>query len=165
MRKLVAILTALAVLALVNVSILRRERLIEDGRIVLLQLAPVDPRSMMQGDYMDLRFALASDAFPFSVEPPREDGRIIVALDRHRVATFRRFADSRPLEPNEIALRYRIRGGQPRFATDAFFFQEGTADRYAQARYGEFRVAPDGEMILTALRDERYRLLGANRID
>jgi uncharacterized membrane-anchored protein len=37
-------------------------------------------------------------------------------------------------------------------ATNAFFFQEGTAMRYQGARYGEFRVAPDGELRLTGLR-------------
>ncbi|MET0346848.1 MAG: GDYXXLXY domain-containing protein [Casimicrobiaceae bacterium] len=41
----------------------------------------------------------------------------------------------------------------PKLGTNAFFFEEGTGDRYAGARYGEFRVAPDGEAILTGLRD------------
>ncbi|XOT97907.1 GDYXXLXY domain-containing protein, partial [Alcaligenes pakistanensis] len=29
------------------------------GQTVLLELAPVDPRSLMQGDYMSLNFALS----------------------------------------------------------------------------------------------------------
>src|SRR5690606_6091689 len=29
------------------------------GQVVVLSLAPVDPRSLMQGDYMALRFAVA----------------------------------------------------------------------------------------------------------
>jgi uncharacterized membrane-anchored protein len=39
-----------------------------------------------------------------------------------------------------------------KFATNAYFFQEGTAARYEPARYGEFRVAPDGDLLLTGLR-------------
>lgn len=160
MRKLIVLLAGIAVLALANYSIFQRERLLKEGQIVLLQLAPVDPRSMMQGDYMALRFAVADEAFPFGERDKLKDGHLVVARDGHGVATFRRFADNRPLAPNEIALRYRMRNGEPLFATNAFFFQEGTSERYANARFGEFRVASDGEMILTNLRDERYRKLG-----
>jgi uncharacterized membrane-anchored protein len=68
-------------------------------------------------------------------------------------------ADGRPLAPGEIALRYRIRGGQPNFATNAYFFEEGQAQAFAGAAYGEFRVDADGEMILTGLRDARLGAL------
>ena len=95
------------------------------------------------------------------LRPDRSDGHVVVAVDRNRVAHFRRLADGRPLAPGETALRYRIRGGRPRFATDAFFFEEGQADAYAAAQYGEFRVGPDGDMILTALRDSNLRRLGS----
>ena len=160
MRKAIALLAGLAMLAFVNYGIRGRERLLTEGQIVLLDLAPVDPRSIMQGDYMRLNFALANEAFPF--DRPREvaDGKVIVALDTNRVAAFRRLADGKPLAPGEVALRYRIRGGWPNFGTNAFFFEEGRAEAYADARYGEFRVGEDGDMILTGLRDEKYRPLG-----
>ena len=40
-----------------NGSIWQREQLLGSGRVVILELAPVDPRSLMQGDYMALTFA------------------------------------------------------------------------------------------------------------
>ena len=160
MRKAVALVAGLAMLALVNFGIYQRELLLTQGRIVLLELAPVDPRSLMQGDYMRLNFALANQAFPLERRHALADGHIIVALDSNRVGRFRRLADGRPLAPGEIALRYRIRAGQPNFATNAFFFEEGTAQAYAGARYGEFRVGEDGEMILTGLRGEKLERLG-----
>lgn len=163
MRKAVALLAGLAVLAAVNFGIWERERLLTDGRIVLLRLAPVDPRSLMQGDYMQLNFEVAGRAFPFRRGSPPRDGRIVVALDEHDIGHFRRFDDGGPLMPGEAALRYRVRGGRPNFATNAFFFEEGQADAYAQAAYGEFRVGTDGEMILTGLRDARLRPLGSAR--
>ena len=64
-----------------------------------------------------------------------------------------------PLAPGEIALRYRVRGGQPNFATNAFFFEEGQAAAYAGAAFGEFRVGENGEMILTGLRNARFEAL------
>ncbi|MFX7329222.1 GDYXXLXY domain-containing protein, partial [Acinetobacter baumannii] len=34
----------------------QKEMLLKEGQLVLLPLAPVDPRSLMQGDYMALRY-------------------------------------------------------------------------------------------------------------
>lgn len=161
MRKAVALLAGIAILAFVNFGVWQREQLLTDGRTVLLRLAPVDPRSLMQGDYMRLNFEIANEAFPrFGPSAVTADGHVVVALDAQNVGHFRRFADAKPLAPNEIALRYRVRAGQPNFATNAFFFEEGTAQSYAGARYGEFRVGDDGEMILTGLRGERLQKLG-----
>ena len=161
MRKALALVAGLAMLALVNFGIYQREQLLTRGNVVLLETAPVDPRSLMQGDYMRLNFAVAQEAFPFGNARVRSDGHIVVAVDSNRVGRFRRIADGRPLAPGEIALRYRIRGGMPNLATNAYFFEEGRAEAYEGAAYGEFRVGEDGEMILTGLRDARLRPLGS----
>jgi uncharacterized membrane-anchored protein len=162
MRKVIVVLAGLALLVVVNVTILARERLVEEGTIVLLELAPVDPRSMMQGDFMALRFKVARDAFPLTT--PRtaaQDGRLVLARDARSVAAFRRLDDGGPLATDELRMRYRLRNGMPKLATNAWFFEEGHAADYAKARYGEFRVSPDGEAILTGLRDEGLMILGA----
>ena len=159
MRKAVALAAGLAMLAFVNFGIWQRERLLAEGRVVLLALSPVDPRSLMQGDYMQLSFEAADRAFPSPGEA-RSDGHVVVALDRHGIGHFRRISDGRPPAPGEVELRYRIRGGRPRLATDAYFFEEGQAAAYENAAYGEFRVGEGGETILTGLRDSRLRPLG-----
>ena len=157
MRKALVLLAGLAALALVDWTIAARERLVTEGRVVLLQLAPVDPRSLMQGDYMALRFRAAESV-------PRDgaaatDGRLVLAVGPGNIATFRRLDDGSPLAPDEARLRFRIRDGTVKLATNAFFFEEGQGARYAVARYGEFRVAPDGDAILTGLRDADGKLL------
>lgn len=162
MRKILAIAAGLIILALANYTIYSREQLLAEGRMVLLQLAPVDPRSLMQGDYMALRFKAANDAF--SVRPAGRrpsDGRIVLTLDERNIGTFTRIDDGTALAANEARIRYRIRNGQARLASNAFFFQEGDAKRYSTAQYGEFRVTPDGEAILTGLRDKDTLPLGA----
>lgn len=151
MRNAVLLITAAIVLVLVNVSIWQREDLITGGRTVLLELAPVDPRSLMQGDYMALRFKVANEAFPAGRIEGGKNGRIVLAVDSRAVGTFRRFDDGQ-VAADEALLRYRIRNGQPKFATNAFFFQERQGGVYREAKYGEFRVSPDGEAILVALR-------------
>ena len=165
MRKAILVLAALAILGVVNWTIAGRERLVEGGRVVLLELAPVDPRSLMQGDYMALRFKVAGDAFRGRGASGREakkaeDGWIVLALDERGVGSFRRFADGTPVAAGEALLRYRVRDGAPKFATNAFFFQEGHAKHYERARFGEFRVNADGDAILTGLRGENLEPLG-----
>ncbi len=160
MRRTVLVVTALLVLIAVNFNIYQREQLLRNGRVVLLELAPVDPRSLMQGDYMALRFKVATLAFNRNKQEIAGDGHLVVTLDERNVATFNRFAGASSLTNNEILLRYRLRNGIAKFATNAFFFQEGHAKDYESARFGEFRVAPDGEMILTLMRDKDLVLLG-----
>lgn len=161
--KWIALIAGIAVLATANYTIHKREQLLSDGRVVLLELAPVDPRSLMQGDYMALRFAVADTAFGAGA-PARalHDGHLVLKLDDRSVGRFDRFDDGTPPAPDELRMRYRIRDGKPRFATNAFFFQEGDAARYESARFGEFRVDASGEAILTALRAENLDALDSS---
>lgn len=145
------LLGALLVLGALNFSIGGKERIKSDGEIVYLRLAPVDPRSLMQGDYMALRFALVQELDQAVAGGAREgEVRLApVALGPDRVAVL---ADA--TVPATLKLRYRIRNGQVWLGTNAFFFQEGDAERFSGARYGEFRVdRASGEAVLVGLRD------------
>ena len=160
MRKAIVVAAGVLILALVDWSIAARESLLRGGRVVLLELAPVDPRSLMQGDYMALRFRIGNDALRPGGAALPADGRLIVTVADDGVATFARFDDGAAPGPTEARLRYRIREGQMKLATNAFFFEEGRGKDYAAARYGEFRVAADGDAILTGLRDAKRARLG-----
>ena len=160
MRKLIVVLAGFLLLVTVNFSIYQREKLRSEGRVILLELAPVDPRSLMQGDYMALNYTVANAAFPSRQAEESKDGYLVVALDERGVASFKRLADATPLAANEAVLRYRVRNDQIKFATNAFFFEEGSAAQYQTARYGEFRVSADGEMLLTNLRNADLAVLG-----
>jgi len=160
-RRWVVIVATLVLLVAVNLGIASRERLVEHGRVVLLELAPVDPRSLMQGDYMALRFRVADGASVGAQFLQFADGRLVLAVDGRGIGTFQRLDTGAPLAAGEALLRYRIREGEVKLATNAFFFEEGRGDDYAKARYGEFRVAADGDAILTGLRDAELAPLGA----
>lgn len=164
MRKAIAIAAGVVLLALANWTVFQREDQLANGRIVLLELAPVDPRSLMQGDYMMLRFKAADDAFGrWGKVKDVADGRLVVKVDERNVGAFVRRDGGEPLAQGEVALRYRIRGDSLKFATNAYFFQEGNAKLYQGARYGEFRVAPSGELLLAHLRDAKLEKLGPQR--
>lgn len=162
MRRLVILAGALIILGAVNFNIYQREQLLASGRSVLLELAPVDPRSLMQGDYMALRFAV-ENAFAGIPRENLRDGRMVLALDERNVGKFVRFDDRSALGPQEVVIRYRVRDERPKFGTNAFFFQEGHAEYYADARFGEFRVSTNGDAILTAMRGRDLQVLGPPR--
>ena len=175
--RVLIVLGALIVLASLNVSILGKERLKRDGQVTYLELAPRDPRSLMQGDYMALRFRLAQDIESTWASGRNEadrDARTAppTALDAVPHEGESRFA-SIVLDEQLIAhlaaaktatrsgrFRYRVRNNAAWLGTNAFFFEEGSEERYRPARYGEFRWDKDsGEAILVGLRDQKLKPL------
>jgi uncharacterized membrane-anchored protein len=163
-----AILGGLAlVLVVANGGIWQREKLLATGRVVILELAPVDPRSLMQGDYMALNFAASRDITRLRLGGDRPsdddslmgfepDGYVMLQPDARGVATPLRIQpDVHPHTDGEVPLRYRVRDRGVRIVTNAFFFPEGEAKRYEVARYGELRVGDNGEALLV-------RMLGAD---
>jgi uncharacterized membrane-anchored protein len=170
------------VVAVVGALIAKKERIRREGTVVLLRLAPVDPRSLMQGDYMALRFELAREIERTFLTGEREQGEDdeegVDGEDGGRHGSLERqlgegafaFApvkvDERGVgtlavgDPAALRFRYRRRQGHAWLGTNAFFFQEGQAARYARARYGEFRLDREsGEAVLVGLRDEERRPL------
>ena len=167
MYRIVALVGLVIVLGLVNWSIAAKEKHLAEGRIVYLELAPVDPRSLIQGDFMALRFRLANTvygALPKNETGRRNavdaaDGHVVVTLDERQVASFKRLDNDQPLAGHEMRLRYRVRNGDVKFATNAFFFQEGHGRHYEAARYGQFRADAAGELLLVAMYDKHRQKL------
>lgn len=163
MNRVIVVIALAVILALVNYSIANKEKHLAEGEIVYLKLAPVDPRSLMQGDYMALNFEVADQVYAalpkaeddqlWSRKVNAEDGYLILALDDKRVGSFVRMDNAQPLAANEIKLRYRVRNNTVKFATNAFFFQEGHAQAYEAARFGQLRVDKHGEVLLTGMFD------------
>ena len=156
-RRVLIVIGLVVSLGLTAVEVTKKERVLASGATVLLELAPVDPRSLIQGDYMRLEYAISRST---GVTPswPRA-GALVVAADELGVARFVRLDGGQPLASGEQRLAYRIRRGRLKVGTDAFYFQEGTAGRYSAARYGELRVAPDGTALLVGLRDATQQAL------
>jgi uncharacterized membrane-anchored protein len=154
------------ILILVNTNIYQKEQVLKNGKLVLLELAPVDPRSLMQGDYMRLRFSIESNVLDNNKsadKKPANQGLFIVDLNENSVGTFNGIFSEQVLENNQIKMQFRIRDNRVQLATHAFFFEEGTAKQYEAAQYGEFRVADNGELLLNNLRDKDYQVIGYNR--
>jgi uncharacterized membrane-anchored protein len=134
-------------LALVNGMALHKESVLARGRQVFVELAPVDPRSLMEGDYMRLDYAI--DRWRQMPEP---DGKLIAKVDARGVAHFERFGGVTSA-PDEVVLQYKTRRDRARIGADAFYFEEGQDQHFAAAKYGELRVTANGQSVLVGLRD------------
>ncbi len=164
-RQLALLLSGLAILAGINATVWRYERAMSSGEVVLLRLAPVDPRSLMQGDYMRLNYEIARELTSRDARATQNKGgdTLVIRLDAHQVATL--VADGKPdrLASDERLLQVHQSERQWQIGPDAYFFEEGSGEQYETARYGEFRLQADGKTLLVGLRDEAYQPIGQIR--
>ena len=167
MRMKLTLALGLLVLAVLNVGVYRKELFLETAEEVYFELAPLDPRSLMQGDYVRLNYKVLEDLYrefdrirrtrnPRENELP-ESGKVVLRLDDRRVASFRGLWDGGPLAEDERILHYSGRGGRRvHVASESFFFEEGQGEAYEEARYGVFKLGKDGRTILRTLVDENF---------
>jgi uncharacterized membrane-anchored protein len=149
----------LLILAASALTIWRFEQTLASGHTVILELAPVDPRSIMQGDYMALAFTidrqLPDDAAQFSYA--------WLNISAQGIASLHSLSNTLPQQGAVLGIKLRQRDGIYSIGPNAFFFTEGTASVFAPARYGLFKVDSSGKALLTGLLDENRQLLAENQ--
>ena len=151
-----------------------RDRLILTGKEILLELAPVDPLSLLQGQYMIINFALERENIQLKEEDVNsgrihinhnESATIVLRYNESGVANFNRFKDDQLLASNEILFKIKARrhwrdNGSENFyridiEQESFLFKENTEKKYEEkAKYGVFKVGPDGDFVLVDLADK-----------
>jgi uncharacterized membrane-anchored protein/uncharacterized membrane protein (UPF0136 family) len=159
-RAPLALLALALTLAVANIGIWQKEKLIAEGEPVFVALAPADPRSLMQGDYMTLRFDIPAKLLPeFGPGLGARRPQLVLQPDERGVARFLRADEGRALAAGERRIELSPKDGHWVLVTDAWFFAEGEAERWQAARFGEFRLMPDGRALLVSLRDAELRPL------
>ena len=144
------------VLGFYHYSMRQKEQTLESGKLVLLPLAPVDPRSLMQGDYMALRYAIA----PESTSDYPDRGYYVVALDSGVIARRIRIQpNTSPLSSNEYLIRYKKESWRHSIGAESYFFQEGQGEKFEQAKFGGLRIDNKGNSVLVGLYDEHRNLI------
>lgn len=156
MRKyqwIIILVNLFILLGLFNSSILNKETLLSNGELVLLELAPVDPRSLMQGDYMRLRYAISENTNYDSI--PKRGFCVVKLLDNGVAEKVRLQEDRTPLNKNEYLIEYTsINWWEFNIGAESFFFQEGDAEKYEKAKYGGLKIDKDGNSLLIGLYDQ-----------
>lgn len=162
---LVAVLTVIIVLVMTNINISKKQDLISNGENLYLKLAPVDPRSLMQGDYMRLRFELGDkirerlQLINNNRTIPKTNGIAVIEKDKNNIGTFVSLFNNQNLTANQFLIHYKYRDFQVYFTTDAFYFQEGKASHYQKSEFGLYKINKQGEMILVNMADKNLKIL------
>lgn len=162
-ERIVLLLATVAVLTYTAWYVLDKERILREGELTLFELAPVDPRSLLQGDYMALRYAIG-DALELGELPAR--GYLIFTRDGQGIARLTRVQEgTAPLAPGEHLLQFRrrragaVQRGTIRIGAESYFFEEGAGERFARARYGGLRIDRRGRAVLVGVWDvDRRRI-------
>ena len=152
------VLNLLILLVYFNFSVSKKERILKDGKLVLLELAPVDPRSLMQGDYMSLSYAIA-DLESDKKIPKR--GFCVIKLDSNQVAKRVRFQKEKtPLSQSEHLIEYTAPNEwSVNIGAESYFFQEGETEKFEKAKYGGIRIDKHGNSVLVGLYNEKLKLI------
>ena len=160
-RNLVIIAGLVVALVFANNSIRVHQEIVDAGKQILLELRPVYPRSLIQGDYMRLAYSASTFPPPYTQDAGPSRGTFVMSVDENGVATFARLDNGDQLGPNEVRLQFErwdtFRG--PSVGAESFYFQEGHAEFYADARYGVLRVNEHGTSVLVGLADDSYQLI------
>jgi uncharacterized membrane-anchored protein len=166
--KWIAVCTVFLILVGINFNIKEKEKLIENGEVLLFKLAPVDPRSLMQGDYMRLRFELANTLLKEIRESHKQnnnkrienyEGQVIIRKDEKSIVSFVALYTDQELAENHRLIPYKYRNGSIKFTTNAFYFQEGKANHFQKSEYGEFKMSDKGDIILVHMVDKDLKIL------
>ncbi len=138
-----------------NWSVYKKEQTLKNGHLVLLQLVPVDPRSLIQGDYMRLNYKEASSDLPDDQTDTRGDA--ILQTDSNQVGKIVRLQNTlEPVNGNELIIKYKIINKRLFLGAESFFFEEGQDTLYQKAMYGGLKVDDKGQSLLVGLYDKDF---------
>ena len=155
-RNFVLWIVLLLILIIVNMMIIQKERILDKGETVFLKLAPVDPRSIMQGDYMALEYDIVRKIrYDKNL---KDKGCIVISIDKNKVASFKKFYNpDQALGEKELKLQYiKIKNGV-QIISKSYLFQEGTGKYYNNAKYGMIKLTKEGKALLTGLCTENLK--------
>ena len=152
----------LAFAAICAQAVAEKEQLLSGGAQITMRLAPADPRSLMQGDYMALNFEQGQavralmDAMP-ACQSGSADCAALLEIGPDGLARAVSVAETANAGPEQLKIRVArgprgIEFGNFR-GRQGFFFQEGQAEAYSKAAYAALKVDAQGNASITDLLD------------
>ncbi|WP_110114023.1 GDYXXLXY domain-containing protein [Bacillus sp. CGMCC 1.16541] len=143
-------------LVLVSVQVTKSERLLANGKTVTLQLEPLDPRSLLQGDYVILRFTISRVEL---TQEPNYNEKIKVGLveNEQGIYEYRTYVakDQNINDQADVWINGRYKGsGNVEYGIENYFIAEGTGrDVEENAKYAKVKVGENGDALLIELEE------------
>jgi len=154
---IIILLNLIIILAFYNYSIVKKEKTLSTAKLVLLELAPVSPKSLIQDNYMILRYKISNDLLS---KDYTKRGYFIVKVKSNNLATRVRVQKNPlPLKKEELLIKYFVKNYQLSIGAERFFFQEGQAKKFEEAKYAALRVDKSGSSVLVGLYDKNLKFI------
>jgi len=152
-------LSTLATSGVFGLGVREKEAILSTGQTIYIALMPVDPRSLMQGDYMALRFFLPSGQDDTRILASASHPVGVMTIGANNIGRVTRIAAEAGSTdaPGERFVKLRRANGGWSLGTNAWFFREGQGKKFEAAKYGEFRLGPKGDLLLVAMADEHLK--------
>jgi len=178
-KKILLIINIVILFVLTGFSANKEESYKKLDSYFYLELAPVDPRSLLQGDYMTLNYDITDKVRDFIYnnrtymydeenENESEEKKelrklanskkayIAVHLDKNKVAKFVKITKEITDEKDLLFIAYKTNGFDVNINANSYLFQEGTGDKYENARYSKV-VLIGNNLRLIDLRDKDFK--------
>ncbi|GMO00871.1 GDYXXLXY domain-containing protein [Parageobacillus thermoglucosidasius] len=134
-----------------------KEQHLRHGEVVKLELEPVDPRSLLQGDYVRLRYDIST--------VPHIDGRgkvqVILRKDHDGVHRFihvysmnGKKQEGYVRQEGDVLLNGTLYGNTIIYGIESYFIPEGVGMNWQErARFAYVRVSEEGDALLEDIRE------------
>ncbi|TYR79732.1 DUF2157 domain-containing protein [Priestia megaterium] len=144
-------------LVIIGCIVARNETVLQNGTEIKLALEPLDPRSLIQGDYVILNYEISDIEIPKAAF--RERVKIVLRKNNegiHEYANFYNRNDqwNRPYKPktSDVIITGTYHMGNIAYGIENFFIPEGTGQKVeSEARFAKVRVGKNGNAILVDL--------------
>jgi uncharacterized membrane-anchored protein/uncharacterized membrane protein len=136
------------------------EQLLKNGTSIKLELQPVDPRSLLQGDYVQLSYTISTpDEGKFAIEELASQKRVKVVLYQaeNGLHVFdRMYREGETLQAGEVMITGRTDGWRfIYYGIESYFVPEGTGlEVERNAKFALVRVGKSGNALLEKLLSE-----------
>ncbi len=144
-------------LSFVSFQIITNEHLINEGKTITLKLAPVDPRSLIQGDYVRLQYEIGE----VELGEGRHEGRVFLLLKRNeegiytvsKVYKTQIDPTKESLAEDEVIITGKYNGyNQIIFGIESYFVPEGTGlEVERNAEFAKVAVSKKGDALLLTI--------------
>lgn len=172
MKKYFSLILAIATTLFFVGLIAKNEWHLAHSKSIFIELKPVDPRSILQGDYMALAYELNLQTSKPLAENETLNQRIFnhssvpakVILDSQNRLVRTILDINNSFAGQSLILKNpenRLQALYP--ASRSFLFAEGLAQCYQKAKYAEFKVNTKGKAILFDLRGEGLQPLNCKQ--
>ncbi len=141
-------------LIILIVIIFQKETILRNGTDIILKVEPVDPRSIIQGDYVQLSYNISQ------IDSDERYDRVYVLVEKNSKGIYQmkgiydtiEEAKKERTDDHQVIVTGKANGNTITYGIENFFIEEGTGIEVEQnAKYANIKVGSNGDAILISV--------------